>query len=122
MKNIGLPTHNQYRRSLLQKVESVTQRMRWKAHFYSNGETRNDKHFYGLQSNNNAPPVSQLKAFEDDLGKLVHNVSFRRINGPFLNNIKKDLKNIKSSKNIFVFADIRPKISMKFHLSNITNY
>ena len=34
--------------------------------------------------------MSQLKAFEDE---------------PFLNNIKKDLKNIKSSKNIFVFAD-----------------
>ena len=105
LKNIGLPTQNQYRRSLLQKVESVTQRMRWKAHFYLNGETRNDKHFYGLPSNNNAPPVSQLKAFEDDLVKLVQNVSFRKINEPFLNNIKKDLKNIKSSKSIFVFAD-----------------
>ena len=37
--------------------------------------------------------------------KLFHNVSLRRINEPFPNNIKKDLKNIKSSKNIFVFAD-----------------
>ena len=105
LKNIGLPTQNQYRRSLLQKVESVTQRMRWKAYFYLNGEKRTEKCFYGLPSNKNAPPVSELKAFEDDIVKLVQNVSFRTINDPFLNTVNKDLRNITSSKNMYVFAD-----------------
>ena len=83
LKNIGLPTQNQYRRSLIQKVESVTQRMRWKAHFYLNGETKNEKYFDGLPSNHSAPPVRLLKPFEDDLVKLVQNE-------PFLNSINKD--------------------------------
>ena len=63
LKNIGLPTQNQYRRSLIQKVESVTQRMRWKAHFYLNGETKNEQYFYGLPTNHSAPPESSLKPF-----------------------------------------------------------
>ena len=105
LKNIGLLTQNQYRRSLIQKVESVTQRMRWKAHFYLNSETKNEHYFYGLPTNHSAPPVSSLKPFEDDLVKLVQNITFRKINEPFLNSINKDLRNIKSSKNVFVFAD-----------------
>ena len=79
--------------------------MRWKAHFFLNGETRSEKIYYGLPSNNNAPPLRELKTFEDDLVKLVQNVTFRNINEPFLNNIKNDLKNMNSSKNVYVFAD-----------------
>ncbi len=86
-------------------MESVTQRMRWKAHFFLNSNTRSEKYFYGLPSNRNAPPVSNLKAFEDDLVKLIQNISFRDINEPFLNTINKDLKTINNSKNVYVFAD-----------------
>jgi hypothetical protein len=46
-----------------------------------------------------------LKAFEDDLVKLIQNISFRDINEPFLNTINKDLKTINNSKNVYVFAD-----------------
>ena len=122
LKNIGLPTHNQYRRTLIQKVESITQRMRWKANFFLNSETRSEKIYYGLPSNNNAPPLRELKTFEDDLVKLVQNVTFRNINEPFLNNIKNDLKNMNSSKNACMYLQTKQRTSTKFHQPNITNY
>jgi hypothetical protein len=78
--------------------------MRWKAHFLLS-ETRSENYYYGLPSKNNAPPLSELKAFEDDLVKLVQNVTFRNINEPFLNIIKNYVKDINTSKNVFVFAD-----------------
>ena len=120
LKNIGLPTQNGFHRSLLQKVESVTQRMRWNAHFYLNGETKKELYFYGLPSNHNAPPVSVLKPFEDDLVKLVQNISFRKINEPYLNTLNKDLKNINTSKNVYVLQ--RQRTFTKYHSPNTTNY
>ena len=57
-------------------------------------------------------PTSSSKAFNSLTGgsflfdgKLVQNVSFRKIIDPFLNTVKKDLRNITSSKKIYVFAD-----------------
>jgi hypothetical protein len=84
---IGIPSKDQYRRRLIEKVESVTQRMRWKAHFFlSKRETSsNDK--FGLPSKAFAPPIQQMKAFEEDLLKLTSNISFRKVNDPFLNKI-----------------------------------
>jgi hypothetical protein len=46
-----------------------------------------------------------LKPFEDDLARLVENVSFRRNNDQFLKKIRQDLNNVNSSNNVFVFAD-----------------
>ena len=84
LKNIGIPSKDQYRRRLIEKVESVTQRMRWKAYFFLNKKTKttsNDN--FGLPSKAFAPPVPQMKAFEDDLLKLTTNITFRKVDDPF---------------------------------------
>lgn len=43
MKNIPIPPRNSYLKSLIEKVESVIKRMRWKAHFHGkkNSDERN---------------------------------------------------------------------------------
>jgi hypothetical protein len=46
-----------------------------------------------------------MKGFEEDLIKLISDVSFRNVNDPFLKQVNEDIKNVNSSKNVFVFAD-----------------
>ena len=119
LKNIGIPSKDQYRRRLIEKVESVTQRMRWKAYFFLNKKTKatsNDN--FGLPSKAFAPPVPQMKAFEDDLLKLTSNITFRKVDDPFLNQIKDDMKNIRTSNNVHVFADK----STNVYTTSVDNY
>ena len=43
--------------------------------------------------------------FERDLGDLVNKIKFRKVSSNFKNQLKDDIKAIKKSKKIFVFAD-----------------
>ena len=93
MKNIGIPAKKQYLRS-------------WKAHFFMHGDegsTRN--HYFGLPFNKYAPPIKEMKDFEEDLTNLISSVKFRNVTDPFLNQIGADVRKFNDSKNIFVFAD-----------------
>ena len=106
MKTIGIPTNDQYRRCLINKTESVVHRMRWKANFYVNGNNGTEKGGkFGLPSKKCGPPVKEMKGFEEDLIKLISEVSFLNVNDPFLKQVNEDIKNVNSSKNVFVFAD-----------------
>jgi hypothetical protein len=49
LKNIGLPSQDAYRKILIDKVENVVRRMRWKAHFFLNGPSKNDECKFGLK-------------------------------------------------------------------------
>ena len=106
LKNIPIPSQDAYLRSLIQKVESVLKRMRWKAHFYLKGEknpTKNNS--FGLPSSKSPPTVSEIKSFELDVLKLVENIQFRHIKDQFQQTLANDLKKVKTSPNVFVFAD-----------------
>ena len=46
-----------------------------------------------------------MKSFEEDLIDLMENIKFRKVTDTFLNNLSKDLKKVKSSPNVFLFAD-----------------
>ena len=53
LKNIGLPKHYQYQKRLIDKMESVIQRMRWKAYYFLNGEPKTKEYdTFGLPSKN----------------------------------------------------------------------
>jgi hypothetical protein len=106
LKNICLPKHYQYQKRLIDKMESVIQRMRWKAYYFLNGEPKTKEHdTFGLPSKNCAPVVTEMKAFEEDVIHLVLNVKFRKISDPFLNNIARDMEKVNSSQNVLIFAD-----------------
>ncbi|XP_068673499.1 uncharacterized protein [Montipora foliosa] len=92
--------------------------MRWKAHFFlnqANNDTDQDRaahrptgsqaNTYGLKSKLSAPSVTELRAFEDDVARLIENVKFRDVNNEFMKELERDKKKIKSSTNIFVPAD-----------------
>ena len=105
LKNIGLPSKDAYRKRLIEKVEHVVSRMRWKAHFFLNGPNITDKHTYGLKSKKSPPPITQMKRFEQDLARMIENIEFRKVNDKFLTTLDNDLQKIKSSPNVYMFAD-----------------
>ncbi len=121
MKNIGIPRKNQYLRSLINKTENVTHRTRWRVYFFMNGNngfSTND--YFGLPSSKCAPPIKEMKDFEEDLTHLISNVKFQNVNDPFLNQIGEDIRKVYDSNNIFVFADKSTNI-YEYHQNITTN-
>ncbi len=61
-----------------------------------NGLSRND--YLGLPSIKCAPPIKEMKDFEEDLIHLISNVKFRNVNDSFLNQIGQDIRKVNNSK------------------------
>ena len=92
---------------------------RWKAHFFLNKQTSTTANdYFGLPSKAFAPPIAQMKAFEGDLLKLTSNIAFRKVEDQFLNQINNDIKTIRASKNVHVFADK----STNVYATSVDNY
>ena len=108
LKNIPIPSRICYLKCLVEKVESLIVRMRWKCFFYEYKNDANVKNLnenYGFKSKNTPPPNELLKPFEDELTALVRNVVFKPVKDGFLNKLNKDVKEIKRSNDVLVFAD-----------------
>ncbi len=106
LKNIPIPSQDAYLRNLIEKVENVLKRMRWKAHFFLKGDKISDQNNpFGLPSNKTPPTILEMKSFENDVINLVENIKFRNAENQFQTSLANDLKKINSSPNIFVFAD-----------------
>ena len=59
-----------------------------------------------MKSRKCAPQVESMKGFKKDLTKMIENIQFRRVFSTFLLKLNEDIKNIKSSKKMFISADI----------------
>ena len=46
-----------------------------------------------------------MKGFEDDMMRLIENITFRKVNDTFQKELKEDIRLIKRSDKIFVPAD-----------------
>ena len=81
--------------------------MRWKAHFFLNGEYKeNDtKTFFGFKSRYHPPPCTELEHFEKDLINIIINVKFTKNMNSFQRKLCTDLTEIKISRNSYIFAD-----------------
>jgi hypothetical protein len=91
-------------KNLIEKVESVTKRMKWKANFFLKGSTtQNQSNLFGLSSNKSPRSISLLKPFKDDLIKLIENVKFRRSKDQFQTSLANDLKKL-IHRPIFLFS------------------
>ena len=80
LKNTPIPAKPSYQLKLIDKIESVIKRMRWKAFFFLNGDnTKNniEKETFGFKSKN----------------------------CPAQRKMKEDICKLKSSKSVYVFAD-----------------
>ena len=60
---------------------------------------------YSLKSERSAPPVAELRAFEDDVARLIENVKFRDVNNEFMKELERDKKKIKPSTNTTLRLD-----------------
>lgn len=79
MKNIPIPSTKEYKKSLIEKTESVLKRMRWKAFHFLNRTVnkQENKETYGFKTSKYPPQPDEMKPFEDDVLKMVEMVEFR---------------------------------------------
>jgi len=107
LKNIPIPSNNQYLKCLLDKLNSFVRRIRWKAFFFDNKVEKNENIIenFGFKSELSPPRCKDLIAFENDLYDMVRKIEFRKINNTFLRDLSKDVKTIRESNEIYVAAD-----------------
>ena len=78
MKNIGITQNKIYLLHLIEKIEMVIKRMRWKVLFYVKKETKGIKtEWYGLKSSKIPKEVKDLIPFQNDLIAFVQKIRFR---------------------------------------------
>ena len=87
--------------------------MKWKALFYDNDNTgdrkknqpENTKNYFTMKSRKFPPQIESMKGFEKDLTKMSENIQFKKASSAFLFKLIEDIKNIKSSKKMFISAE-----------------
>ena len=112
LKNIPIPSRFQYQKLLVNKIESFSRRLRWKTFFILNpgNDIEKVKETFGFKTTNNPPQLSEIKAFEDDLFKLVTNIKFRHTNNHFQRTLKSDKAKISKTTEVIVPADKSPNL------------
>lgn len=136
MKNIPIPSNKSYKLKLVEKIELVVKRIRWKAYFFLEDEkqkkkgqqtTTIKKETYGFRSKACPKPLKELESFETDLFDIIKTLKFRHTNNKFQNKLKKDIRKINESPNVLVFADktsniyeLKPDEHRKLLSNNIT--
>ena len=79
MKNIPTPSEKLYRTTLIEKVEFLMKRMRWKAHPFKIREKRQlNPFYYVFKGRKCLPQHKELIFFESDFLKMVKKVTFRK--------------------------------------------
>ena len=129
MKDIPIPSEDQYRKQLLYQTERFIQRIRWIAYFFLNPDnTPADKETFEFKTTKTAPQVQELIIFEQQLADLVSTgIKFRKWRNPYQRDLDKAVKEIKESTQYFLDADKTSncyKVSGDFYkqtlLDNIT--
>ena len=105
--------------------------MRWKAHFFlqENEEDQESmkRENYGFMTKKCPPQCADLDNFEKDLMNVINKLEFKKINDKFQRKLKEDIKKVRESPNMLVFADkstnvyeLKPEDHQKFLQNNIT--
>ena len=123
MKNIPLPPKNSYLKRLIEKVESVIKRMRWKAFFFD--QNSDDKEHvtdekFGFKSRKCPPQNDEMDKFEADLMDMVKNIKFRNATDNFLTSLKDDINEITRSTKAFIPAGEARSIAAELKIDDRT--
>ena len=106
LKNIPTPTKASYQLMLMEKIESFIKRMHWKAHFYLKKVASNIAYTnYGFKTRNCASQCKELQNFEKDLLDIIKLIKFQIVKDNFQRKLKEYISNIKSSPDVYTFAD-----------------
>jgi len=126
-KNIPVANDQIYKLMLIEKIEAVIKRMRWKAIFFEETDDKDNidhEENYGLKSKNTPKQIPEMVNFEKELIEMARNVKFRKGFDDFQLKMKTDLRNINSTQKVFVQADKTSnmykltKANYEKHLSN----
>ena len=105
-KNIPIPSERNYKLQLVEKIEIIIKRMRWKAITYNAGRKENKKiEKYGLKTLHSPKQVTELSAFEKELIAAVKDIKFRNARSNFQTTLQEDIRLIHNSKKTMTFAD-----------------
>ena len=115
MKNIPIPSQQSYLKCLTDKVEHFIRRLRWKAFWFekkpnktnnsSDEESDEIVDNYGFKTTKTPPTNIHLKAFEDELYTMIRDIEFTNRRDHFQSQLRNDVRDIRSSENVLVFAD-----------------
>ena len=92
---------------MIEKVESFIKRIRWKAHFFLNKKDQHmdKKETFGFKTSYYPLQIPELELLEKDLCKLVNLIKFRTNMSNFQKQLNKDIRKIRESTSLLVFAD-----------------
>ena len=88
----------------MDKIDQVIKRIRWKAFFYTN-RSEDTQETYDLKSLNCPPKIKEMLPFEKDFWKLVNKLKFRKTKSNFQRQLNEDIRVIKRSNKVLIFAD-----------------
>ena len=110
LKNLPAPSKSSYKLKLVDKIENVIKRMRWKDHFFINGDlTEKKKETYDFKSKQYPSQIKELHMFQNDLFELVKAVKFRNRNDKFQKEMKDYINKSNTSLN-FLYQQIKLQI------------
>ena len=108
LKNIPISSKSSYQLQLIDKIESVVKRTRWKAHFFlTNTYNANDsvnRETYGFKSKHHSGLRKELETFEEDLFDIASSLKFRNTTDDFQKQLKEDISSINSSSDVLISA------------------
>ena len=107
LKNIPTSSITSYQLKLIEKVESVIKRMRWKAHFFLNGDNTEEirKETLGFKSRRHPPQPNELEMFEKDL-HIINSIKFRNQKNTFQQKLKAGIDESKNQQT-FLYLPIK---------------
>ena len=104
-KNIPIPSKRSYRLQLMEKIELVIKRIKWKVFFYEQGNNKYISENYGLKSLNCPPKIKEMTNFEKDFTNLLKSIKFRATKSSFQQQLTEDIRTIKNTKTTLTFVD-----------------
>ena len=109
-KNIPFANQKNYKIQLIEKIEALIRRMRWKATFFlARSEEEEDEPIkvenFGLKSLKCPPVVRELSQFEHELLQIAKDIKFKKLRSNFQTRLKEDARKIRNSDKTLIPAD-----------------
>jgi hypothetical protein len=105
MKNIPIPSKQEFHIQLISSVEKFMKNLSWRAFHFLNPSVPNHKETFGFNSTKRAPHVAELKDLKNELFELTQNIKFKEHRNAFQNKLKKDEKDIEKENRMIIPAD-----------------
>ena len=105
LKNIPNVSKFRYQKMMVMRTEQLLKRMRWKVYWFRNKKKGNKKNTYGFNSTKHPKAMKELKAFEDDLIKMIGDIEMRRNENNLQKKMREDISLIKGLNGVIVSAD-----------------